>query len=499
MKMKPALTSLMVSLLGLTMTSAEDLHVFTNTKGQSIKGKLVSAASGQVTVQREDGQQVTFPLAMLSATDQEYVKTTAAPKPAATPSSTAKLAATPYDKLSAEQVNAAAGMELFAETPLWETNPADVAAKVKLKEESKTKSQSSFRLYPKDDLQLFGAHPYSVALYAENDKVTSLSLVFANKGDLFSSKGSGELHFDKDTPPAEAARIVRTAMDKDLSAISATLSKVLGPPRKERFGERGAGRMNMQRWDWRGHAILLADAESDDKQPEYVGLQIVTTAFADAGGKMAKTSDIVIRQHARSNIENRPNGDVVIADIPMVDQGPKGYCVPATAERAMRFMGVPADMYVLANAGGTGYGGGTSVELLLQGVGRVIRAKSRSFDSWDGEVKLKEIERYINKGIPVIWALYSTDEFNSTANKRSADRKQVTDWAQWKAQVTTDSTGHILPKDKETGHVVLIIGYNKNTNEIAFSDSWGEKYKERWITASEADQVSQKRFYVVGF
>jgi hypothetical protein len=481
-----------------TNSFAEEFRMFTNTKGVSIKAKFISATASAVTIQREDGQQFTLPLATLSAADQEFIKQ-AATAPAPRPTGAASFKAGPNDKLAAAEVNAAVGAELFSDKPLWDSPASEVAERIKLKEESKTKTQSSYRLYPRDDLQMFGTHPYSVAMYAENERVTSLSLVFANKGDLFSSKGSAELHFDKNTPPAEAAKIVRRAMEKDLDAISSALTKVLGAPKKERFGERGAGRMNMQRWDWRGHSILLADAESEDKQPEYVGLQIVTTAFAEAGGKMAKTSDTVIREHAKSNIENRKGGDVVINDIPMVDQGPKGYCVPATAERAMRFMGLPADMYILANAGGTGYGGGTSVEALLQGVGKVIRAKSRSFDSWDGEMKIKEIARHIDKGIPIIWALYSTKEFNDTANKRTETRKSVTDWAEWKSKVTSEAASNTLTKDKETAHVVLIIGYNKDTGEIAFSDSWGERFKERWITITEAEHVSQKRFYVVGF
>ena len=484
----------------LAAAQAEEFRTFTNAKGQSIKAKMVNVANGAVTIQREDGQQFTLPMGTLSAVDQAFIKQAGAstPPPAAPPSTTLKTAPGPNDKLAPEQVNAAVGVELFSATMLWETAATDVAQRLGLREESKTKAQSSYRLYPKADLQLFGAHPYSIALYADNERVSSISMVFANKGDLFGSQGSAEMHFDKDTPPAQAAKIVRTAMDKDLGAISEALTKVLGEPKKERFGD-GAGRMNMQRWDWRGHSILLADAESGDKEPEYVGLQIVTTAFADAGGKAAKTSDVVIREHAKSNIENRKSGDVVINDIPMVDQGPKGYCVPATAERAMRFMGMPADMYVLANAGGTGYGGGTSVDLLLQGVGRQIRAKSRSFDSWDGELKMRDIARSIDKGIPIIWALYSTKGFNDTANKRTEVRKQVSDWAEWKTKVTGESATNQLEMDKETAHVVLIIGYNKDTNEIAFSDSWGERYKERWITITEAEQVSQKRFYVVGF
>ncbi|MDB6136982.1 MAG: hypothetical protein JWO94_54, partial [Verrucomicrobiaceae bacterium] len=272
-----------------------------------------------------------------------------------------------------------------------------------------------------------------------------------------------------------------------------TLSSKLGPPVKTRFGE-GKERRNMSRWDWRGHAILLAEVPD-----QYVGIEVVPAAFADTGGKVARTSDLVIRERAKGNVEKRPIGDVVINDIPMVDQGPKGYCVPATAERAMRYMGVPADMYVLAMAGESGYGGGTSVEKLLEGVGRDIKRKGRAFEHSSGPLKIKDLAKHIDKGIPIIWALYSTKEFNKTADARTTERKQVTELASWKSKVDSEAAGHSLGKETDTAHVVLIIGYNKDTNEIAFSDSWGERFKERWITIKEAEQISQKAFWVVGF
>ncbi len=493
--MKSALVAFSIVALVFSPAYADDFRVFTSAQGVAIKAKLVGIANGQVTIVREDGRQFTLPVTALSAADQDFLKTAPAPT-AARPSSAAGLkpAPSPNDKVSAEDVNAVVGQALFGEMSLWDMPAGDVAAKLALPPESKTKNQSSFRSYPKEDFKMFGARPYSVALYAEKDKVTSLSLVFANKGDLFGAAGSGQLHFDKDTPPEDAAKITKQAMDIDLKAITSTLSAKLGEPKKERFGEGKVGRMNMQRWDWRGHAVLLAEAEG-----EYVGVQIVTTAFADEGGKVARMSDAIVRDQALANLQKRENGDVVIGDIPMVDQGPKGYCVPATAERAMRYLGVSADMYILANAGESGYGGGTSVEMLLMGVGRHIRAKGRSFDSWDGPMKMKDLTKILDKGVPVIWALFSTDEFNNTANARTAKRKTTTDWAAWKTQVTAESQASVLPKDKETGHVVLIIGYNKETNEIAFSDSWGERFIERWITIPEAEQVSQGRFYVIGF
>jgi hypothetical protein len=405
------------------------------------------------------------------------------------------LFAGPNDKLDAAVVNEVVGQPLFGDTSLWTSAATEIAEKLKIPPESKTKTASSYRSYTKDDYQMFGAHPYSVAMYAENDQVTKpLARVCQQRRSVqFQGRWRDALRQGHTRLPRPRL-IVKEAMDKDLAAISASITKKLGEPKKERFGEGKAGRMNMQRWDWRGHSILLAEAEG-----EYVGVQIVTTAFADAGGKVEDTTDTVIKARVLANLEKRENGDIVVGDLPMVDQGPKGYCAPATAERAMRYLGVPADMYILANAGQTGFGGGTSVSMLLEGMAGQIRSKRRSFDAWNGELKFKELAKYIDRGVPVMWCLYSTDQFNDTANKRTKERKGVTDWTAWKTKVTTESAANSLPKDKTTGHVVLIIGYNKTTNEIAFSDSWGERYKERWITLPEAEQISQQRFYVVGF
>ena len=468
-------------------------RTFTNAQGRTVQARVLGISGANVTIVTPAAQQFTLPINTLSAADQQYLKSLPA-TPAVAASSKTPYKPSPNDKLEPTAVNEAIGQPLFMETSLWESPADELAQKIGIPPESKTKNASSFRSYTKDDYQMFGAHPFSVAMYAENDRVTSFSLVFANKGDLFSAKGGGEMHFDKNTPPAKAAAIVKAAMDKDVTAITSALTKQLGEPKKERIGDSQSVRENMLRWDWRGHSILLADVEG-----EYVGVQIVPSTFADAGGKVQDTVDKVIKARALANIEKRENGDVVISDIPMVDQGPKGYCAPATAERAMRFLGIPADMYIIANKGNTGFGGGTSMQAIFEGMAKQIRSKQRSFDSWQGELKLKELQKHIDRGVPVIWTLFSTDGFNKTANERTKVRQSVTNWAEWKAKVTDEAASNMLTQNKQTGHVVLIIGYNKETNEIAFSDSWGENYKERWITLQEAERVSQGFFYTVGF
>lgn len=467
---------------------AQDYRVFKNSQGVEIKARLVGVENEQVTIIKEDGTKFTVPVSAFSAEDQKFIRDAGGAM-----ASGFITKASANDNLSVEDLNELVGAPIFGETVLWESDADTVATKLELRSESKTKTQSSYRAYPRAEYRLFGARPYSVALYADGGKPTQFSMVFANKGDLFGSAGSGEAHFDRNTPPKEALKLLGEAMKKDIDAVTAVLSTKLGPPVKQRFGE-GEGRRTVYRWDWRGHSILLSDVEG-----EYVGIEVATQAFADAGGRYARLKDEVVRAQAASNVEKRDNGDVVIADIPMVDQGPKGYCVPATAERAMRYLGVPADMYVLAMAGGTGLGGGTSVNALLEGVGRDIKRKGRSFNQWSGQLKIKELAKHIDKGVPIIWGMFSTDVWNSTANERSKRRKDLTEWTEWKAEMEMVNKTAKLEKDTSTAHVVLIIGYNSETNEIAFSDSWGERYVERWMTLAEAESVSQNAFWVVGF
>ncbi len=472
----------------LEPVSAQEFRTFKNSQGVEIRARLLAVENGQATIIRQDGTKFTVPVTAFSAEDQKFLADAGSAM-----ASGFITKASANDNLPVEELNALIGAPLFGETVLWESDADVVATKLDLRAESKTKGQSSFRAYPRDDYRLFGARPYSVALYAEEGKPTQFSMVFANKGDLFGSRGVGTDHFDKNAPPKEAYKQLAEAMKKDVAAVTATLSGKLGQPLKQRFGE-GEGRRNVYRWDWRGHAILLSEVDE-----EYVGIEVATQAFADSGGRYARLRDDVVRAQAAGNVQRKENGDVIIDDLPMVDQGPKGYCVPATAERAMRYLGVPADMYVLAMAGGTSLGGGTNVNALLEGVGRDIKRKGRSFDQWNGPMKLKDLARYIDKGIPVIWSMYSTQIWNEMADDRTAQRRDQADWDAWASKLAETSKATDLHKDRERGHVVLIIGYNEKSGEIAFSDSWGERYKERWMTLVEAEKVSQESFYVVGF
>ena len=391
------------------------------------------------------------------------------------------------------KLSAMAGHKLFSGTP-FEVRPAqEIADALDLGLESKTKHSASWRAYTGSSYKLFGARPYSVALYAgEDGNASVLSAVYSNKGDFKSGVGSGEDHF-KGKSEADEASLAK-AMEEDEKAVLAAISSVLGEPKTQRFGDSRNTRRVVRRWDWNGHSLILSSEEL-----EYVSLSIVPLELAEGGGKTAKVKDGDIRKRLKEDVVRDKNGDVYLGQIPMVNQGPKGYCVPATFERAMRAAGIEADMYLLAMVGKSGMGGGTSVEYLLEEVRSQVRNKGRrTKDERVKELKVRDVKRYIDEGVPVMWTMRSLGPYNDTANKNTNKRRNVTDWAAWAKEVAEQAATVIKQEgEQENYHICMIVGYNEATNELAVSDSWGASYERRWVPAPVANWASSGGLFMI--
>lgn len=389
------------------------------------------------------------------------------------------------------ELNTAIGETLFSDDNLWDDDAASVAARLQWPEESKTSTDSSYRHYPKESALFLGSRPYSQVLYGESGLVSGLSIMFANKGDAVSSESSATTATERRERTGQI-RDYKRAIQQDRTTLKNALTALLGEPIADRFALGNRSGDPVMRWDWKGHSFLLA-APRD----EYVSLRIVSSAVADSRGR-SRLSDAEMRERALSRVEHRSNGDVVLGDFPMVNQGPKGYCVPATWERVMRYMGVPADMYVLAMAGATGEGGGTSMTQLLNGAKAAITAAGRRSSSTALKLKVADVARVIDRGVPIVWGMFSTDDYNDALKSRMRDREAMTDskaWGESLQQARKDARK--FRQDKSSAHACLIIGYNKDTRELCVSDSWGPSYRERWVTEEEAQAVSQNSFFVI--
>lgn len=449
------------------IADAEEIRVFHSSDGKAISASFQGTIDGKVTLKRGDGKVFELPLTRLSAEDQTYVK---------------QQAAKAGD--SAKGLNTAAGHAISNGEPFVSRKAEEIAQALQLRPESKSKYGKSWRLYAAfaKDYELFGAMPYSVALYADKDGLaTALSIVYANKGDFGSTAGFAQDHFKASS--AAPPKSLEEAMNRDETTVSEALTRVLGEGKTERYGE-GKTRRSVTRWDWNGHAFLLSNEAG-----EYVSLAVVPTATADSGGRTALTRDADIKARLASSVVRDPNGDVHITEIPMVDQGPKGYCVPATFERVMRTMGLEADMYLLAMVGQSGAGGGTSVELLLDNLRHQVLSKGRRIKEESiKELRIRDVKRYIDEGIPVMWRLCSMESYNETADKNTLERAKVTDWQAFAGKIATENESLVKsPKPTANYHLCMIIGYNETTRELAVSDSWGPSFELRWVPLDVAN------------
>ena len=319
-----------------------------------------------------------------------------------------------------EELNAAFGIPVWSDENLWDDEASATAARLHWPEESKTSTDSSYRAYPGPSELVLGARPHSLALYGENGHVSHLSLMFANKGDGVSvDKEAGDSKAMRNLQKQEKA--IKEAIKKDAATLCEKLTALIGPPATDRYGQGSQIRETVQRWDWKGHSILLSAPRG-----EYVALRVLPVEMANAQGR-SRISDNELRERVLSRVERRPNGDVVLKDMPMVDQGPKGYCVPATWERVMRYMAVPADMYVLAMAGSTAMGGGTDVNAIANGARTAIVSGGRRFENVNGKVSVRTAQKDINHGLPLMWTMYSMDEVNKAINARREARAAMTE------------------------------------------------------------------------
>ena len=394
-----------------------------------------------------------------------------------------------------DDVNQAWGLPLFPATgTLWEEDADVVARRLGLSPESQTGRDASYRLYPGEEMRVLGRRPYSISLNAVNGRPVAVNLVFANKGDSvgqFLRAQPGE----RPPRPAQALRDYRRAIAGDERTIDALLGELFGEAAPERVGPGGKLQERSRRRDWRGHAVLLVSVRD-----EYVAVRLVPPADLDESSGVERVPARELRARLAGQLERRPNGDVVVRDIPMVDQGPKGFCVPATMERLLRHLGIPADMYLLAMAANTKPGGGTTINDVVYAVGETARRHGRRVTTLSGRPDAQTVGTWIEAGVPVLWGMNTSTPVDDLINERTRARAGAPDPAAWKESLRpARREARNLARQADSGHVCLIVGFNRETGEIAISDSWGPGYEERWLTVEEAAAISHGSMVVVAW
>lgn len=457
---------------------------WTDRDGRTVEAELVSADETTVVIRRADGREFTLSRDRLSEADLAYVDAQLKMREVNERTTPARdlLGAPAW----AAALNRALGLRLLADDMLWDDPPVEVAARLRLRPESITPGAESWRAYLKTPLVVFDAPAYMLALRSEEGKVAGFSIMFTNRGDspAFADR-------TRPTPVSKAeAQAFQAELKRDFDRLHAGLAAALPKAEKEATPA--------QRRAYPGELAVFTAGEHEIVL-QALPLQMLTLRVQPTERSAPpRLSDEQARQRMKARVTRRDNGDVVIDRIPMVNQGPKGYCVPATFERLLRYAGIPADMYELAALGGTHFGGGTNVTDLVEALDRTVKQAGRKLE----DVKVQTptanaLARYIDEGRPLLWSMASTPEFNEFANDYSNARPgAAADLKAWAAERKKPAAG--ISRDRTAAHLCLIIGYNKATGELAFSDSWGPQFAERWLPAAAVEQASFGQLWVLG-
>ncbi|MEQ1841955.1 MAG: hypothetical protein ABL994_16245, partial [Verrucomicrobiales bacterium] len=238
----------------------------------------------------------------------------------------------------------------------------------------------------------------------------------------------------------------------------------------------------------RGKAVLEHNPEAPGNT-EFLRMRL---ARRDAGGAyeaamQSRPGASVKLSDLPAKVKRDESGNVFITDIPMVDQGAKGYCVVASAQRLFEYYGIHCDMHQLAQIAGSDPEKGTSSLEINEQLGAIDHLFKTRFTCLavaqpSGLVELIDgqyvgppvpeadfhtiIEKSIDAGIPLLWSL----------------------------EVGLFPEEPPLQEQAGGGHMRMITGYNTKSGRLIFSDSWGAGHEFKTMNAEDAYRATRGLF-----
>lgn len=313
-----------------------------------------------------------------------------------------------------------------------------------------------------------------------------------------------------------------------VTKATTTLSTATGarPKDLDKMGKEGLAQ-NARLWVQAPLAYRLEWSSTRDKttkenRPDYVRVEVFATNAQGGVSLVVKRPKAISARDLQQNIKKLPTGDVYIDNVPMVDQGQKGYCAVAVCERVLQYYGREVDEHDIAAAAGTG-GGGTNFAEMLKALHRVadklgiqvqmrddfdMREFSKLYTDYNAaakKAKKPELAPLPTSGSIEVGSIYRQfdPEILTAAlmhNKAKYD-KFVKD-----VHTTVDSGVPLiwsvqLGLVKEAaipqafgGHMRLIIGYNAKTDEILYTDTWGKGHELKRLATKDAFTMNLASF-----
>lgn len=371
---------------------------------------------------------------------------------------------------------------------VWSLKPGDLEAAFKLPDGvkmgknpyvnwlTKSRDRAVFMRRPynnlKVDFTLFdGALPLEEAVVDfVDDRLNGISFSLYNRGD------SGE--------------ISQGEFDRRMKLCGQKVGALLGvrPVTKKADPTQG---LLAEGWIWvsqKGMATLEYNPEALLGHPEFLRLKIaprnakgVIAAAFQSRAAAVKVSDLP------KNVV-RAGDDVYIKGIPMVDQGPKGYCVVATTQRLLEYYGIPADQHQIAQVAESDAKIGTSSLAMSEALGKIdyrfkTRFKIHAMGHEGHLVQVDERKMTVGRDFP-------QSQFEKVIHKSIDDGIPLL----WGLTLGEYPEEPPIAVQQGGGHMRMIIGYNDATKRLIFTDSWGAGHEMKRMAMADAYKASHGLF-----
>jgi len=336
-----------------------------------------------------------------------------------------------------------------------------------------------------------------------------------------------------------------------VQAVQARLTERAGAPGTRRGVPSTSSLADIQSWEWtapraryrldgasegraakrRGKFIRLwvvppapAAAPADPSAPVRPAdlLRRPAAAAPSAAGRSSRR-DTVKKETLAANLA-RSGTALTISNIPMVNQGDKGYCAAAVVSRLLAYYGIATvDQHELAAAMGTDAEGGTSstaVKKAMADCGRKFglrladideldyRAYERLVKEYNSAARHRGVSRIENRGgQPVVGEEFWQRADGPTLREARAETPQKQRrWLQdsrkyldagipvvWSVYCgLLPEQGHVSPG--RGGHLRLLVGYDEAVGLVYFSDTWGPGHECKPMPLADAIAITRSRF-----
>jgi hypothetical protein len=261
------------------------------------------------------------------------------------------------------------------------------------------------------------------------------------------------------------------------------------------------------------------DGERIPFQGDFIKLSLV---FSPQGGlagmgnmrRSALKQGPVTGYSLRQNVKRDSGGCWLVTDVPMVDQGQKGYCAAATAERLLRYYGRDIDQHEVAQLANTARQRGTTTMGMLDAlrtIGKQYQLDVKNLIDMDYKDLLRVVEDYNREAKPKgrealvvgntidVGTLYHAMDASllkqSRARRntqRDAFMREVCRYIDagvpliWACVVGKYPENPPLNIEGAFCHIRMIIGYQPDSQDLVYTDSWGPGNERKQMPLADA-------------